>query len=272
MKNPTLSTFTKAYLEHRAPDLKPKTLAEYRRLLDHDILPKLGGKRLQTLDPPALDRWYRALRKRAPIAANRALTLISSILQQAALWGIIGSNPARGIRRAREQGRRRYLTGDEIACLRASAAELGEIENRYILALLYTGARPGELQVALVGDFRGETLELRDSKVGRRTIYLSDQAQAVFRAAIGSRLAREAIFPEINPTAVWKRLRRRSGLTDARMYDLRHSFASRGVAAGLSLPVIGALLGHTQAQTTLRYAHLMTETGIQAAQAVAGKL
>ena len=58
----------------------------------------------------------------------------------------------------------------------------------------------------------------------------------------------------------WRRIRARAGLDGVRIHDLRHSFASRAVALGESLPMIGKLLGHTQVQTTTRYAHLARDT------------
>ena len=59
----------------------------------------------------------------------------------------------------------------------------------------------------------------------------------------------------------WQRLRARAGLQDARIHDLRHTFASAAVAAGQGLPMIGKLLGHTQVATTARYAHLRRGSG-----------
>ena len=58
----------------------------------------------------------------------------------------------------------------------------------------------------------------------------------------------------------WRRIRGRAGLDDVRIHDLRHSFASRALALGEGLPMIGKLLGHTQVQTTARYAHLAHDT------------
>ena len=61
--------------------------------------------------------------------------------------------------------------------------------------------------------------------------------------------------------ASWLVVRKEAGLEDVRLHDLRHSFASRALALGESLPMIGKLLGHTQVQTTARYAHLGRNSG-----------
>jgi integrase len=70
----------------------------------------------------------------------------------------------------------------------------------------------------------------------------------------------------------WQRVRARAGVKDVRIHDLRHTFASTAVAAGQGLPMIGKLLGHTQVQTTARYAHLAAEPVKSAADSVAGSL
>ena len=76
----------------------------------------------------------------------------------------------------------------------------------------------------------------------------------------------------INLQKAWHRIRKRAGLDDVRIHDLRHSFASIGAASGLSLPIIGALLGHTQTQTTARYAHLIGEPLKDAASLIGEKM
>ena len=57
----------------------------------------------------------------------------------------------------------------------------------------------------------------------------------------------------------WQRIREEAGLHDVRIHDLRHSYASRALALGESLPVIGRLLGHNKVETTAKYAHLMRD-------------
>lgn len=71
---------------------------------------------------------------------------------------------------------------------------------------------------------------------------------------------------------MWEELLKQAGINDFRVHDLRHSFASLGVSAGLSLPVIGGLLGHASPQTTQRYAHLIEESAAAAAALVAAQI
>ena len=67
-------------------------------------------------------------------------------------------------------------------------------------------------------------------------------------------------------------MRARAGLKDVRIHDLRHTFASTAVAAGQGLPMIGKLLGHTQVQTTARYAHLAADPVKSAADQVSASI
>ena len=81
---------------------------------------------------------------------------------------------------------------------------------------------------------------------------LSDNPWVITGSKVGRRLA--------NLNAQWVVVRRRAGLEDVRIHDLRHSFASRALALGEGLAMIGKLLGHRQVQTTARYAHLARES------------
>ena len=115
-------------------------------------------------------------------------------------------------------------------------------------------------------DLEAGELRLGDSKTGAQMVPLSRAAVTVLSALP---------HPENNPWVIvgkkpgahltdlqhpWRRIRARAGLDDVRIHDLRHSFASRALALGESLPMIRKLLGHTQMQTTARYAHLANES------------
>jgi len=133
--------------------------------------------------------------------------------------------------------------------------------------LLLTGCRRGEivnLRWECV-DFEHECLRLPDSKTGAKVVYLNAPARALLQA-----LPRMASNPRVIPGMkaesasaaidnAWPSVRKAAGLADVRLHDLRHSFASVGAAGGLSLPIIGALLGHKHATTTARYAHLSAD-------------
>jgi integrase len=119
---------------------------------------------------------------------------------------------------------------------------------------------------------------LPDSKTGQKTLHLNAPALQLL-----SELPRLADCPYVIVSALpgahlvnlekpWRRLRARAGLADVRLHDLRHSFASVAAGAGLGLPIIGALLGHTQAATTARYAHLAADPLKQANDLIGARI
>ena len=123
-------------------------------------------------------------------------------------------------------------------------------------------------------DFERRCLRLADSKTGRKTIYLNTAALQVLAELDhdpeNPHVIRGAITGGhlIGLTRIWYRIRRRAGLEDVRLHDLRHTYASIGAGMGLSLPIIGKLLGHTQAVTTQRYAHLAASPMHEAAERI----
>jgi integrase len=176
----------------------------------------------------------------------------------------------------------RFLSEAEIARLAMELdAEANRTGNPYpaaaIKLLLLTGARRSEitgLQWQYV-DFERQCLRLPDSKTGAKVVYLNAPALEVL-ANLPRMSTNAHVFPgkqEGRPLVgidkVWFRVRATAGLQDVRLHDLRHSFASMGVAGGLSLPIIGALLGHKHTATTGRYAHLSPDP-LRAANDVVG--
>ena len=120
-----------------------------------------------------------------------------------------------------------------------------------------------------------QELRLSDSKTGPRTVSLSPEAAQVL-ASIERLPGNPWVIPGTKPGArlsslfePWRKVRARAGLDDVRLHDLRHSFASRALALGESLPVIAKLLGHAQIQTTARYTHLTRDAVKDAATRVA---
>ena len=149
-----------------------------------------------------------------------------------------------------------------------------------IRLLLFSGCRRSEiltLQWEHV-DFERQCLRLQESKTGAKTVYLSPPALEVLTGTErqeGNPYVIRGAKPGahlVNLTKPWMRIRARAGLDDVRLHDLRHSFASVAVAGGLSLPLIGALLGHTQPQTTARYAHLAADPLRQATDLVGRRI
>jgi integrase len=281
---PTVADFAARFLvEHTEAKRKPSTAAEYQRLLNRIILPALGKRKMADVDRADITKLHHANRA-APYQANRMLAVLSKMMNLAERGGLRpdGTNPCRHIERYAEKKRERMLSAEELA-------RLGDVLAQYdgspyyaaaIKLLVFTGARVGEilsLRWQWIDFERGEA-RLPDSKTGAKTIHLPPPALAVLGElprisdnphAIVGRVAGAAL---VNLEKPWRAIRKRAGLEDVRLHDLRHAFASVAAASGMGLPIIGKMLGHTQAQTTQRYAHLASDPVKAAAATVAGKI
>ena len=127
-------------------------------------------------------------------------------------------------------------------------------------------------------DFDGGVARLAESKTGAKTIHLPPPALRVL-----AELPRIAGNPHVivghrhgaalvNLSKPWRSIRAAAGLPALRIHDLRHAFASIGAGAGLGLPIIGKLLGHSQPTTTARYAHVASDPAAAAAEAIARRI
>ena len=275
------------------PMLKPGTAVSHRIALE-ELRRAHGALKATALTRSHVATLHFRMADR-PYAANRAVAVWSKAFAWAAGAGLIpeGQNPAKNIKKYREQGRERFLTSDELARLgdalregetiglpyfvdetkptakHAAKADHRRVKlDRYATAalrlLVLTGARLREILHAKWEqvDIERGLIFLADSKTGKKPLYLSAAAQKVL-----------ADLPRIegNPHVIagandgaprsdlkkpWAAVSRAAGLEGVRIHDLRHSFASFGAGASLGLPIIGKLLGHSQPATTARYAHL----------------
>jgi integrase len=279
---------------HVSPKRKERTAAEYERILNAHVVPRLGSKRIVDVRRADVAKLHSKLAD-SPYQANRALALVSAIWNWAARREEVAfaDNPARSIERYAEAGRERYLTSEELARLgdvlregetiglpysvdetqpRAKHAPKADrrrvkLDAHAVAAmrlLILTGARLREILDAEWSqlDLERGVLFLADSKTGRKPVYLNAAAQAVL-ASVPRLKGNPHIIagalegaPRADLNKPWRAVRRAANLDDVRLHDLRHSFASFGAGASLGLPIIGKLLGHSQAATTHRYAHL----------------
>ena len=273
--------------EHVAVHIKPSTAAEYQRSLKKAILPFFGRRLVAEVGREEIAR-FRHKYRHVPYFANSCLAILSKMFNLAELWGLRpdGSNPCRHNRKYKEERRERFLNGAELsrvgAVLTEMESERVEMPSALIAIrlLILTGCRLREILTLKWEhvDFDAGVLRLPDSKTGAKVVYLGQPAVEIFRTT--PRLADNpwVIWGKKRGSHlyglqdVWERVRARAGLNDVRIHDLRHTFASAAVAAGQGLPMIGKLLGHTQVQTTARYAHLAADPVKAAAERVSSTI
>ncbi len=281
---PTIAELAERFLaEHAEAKRKGSTAAEYRRLLDKIILPALGKRKVADVTRPDVTKLHHANRA-APYQANRVLAVLSKMSNLAERWGLRpdGSNPCRHVEKFAERKRERMLSPAELARLGDALTAYGG--SPYAIAavklLVFTGARLGEvlgLRWEWIDFERGEA-RLPDSKTGAKTLHLPPPALAVLAPlprldgnpfVIAGAKEGAAL---VNLEKPWRAIRGTAGLDNVRLHDLRHAFASVAASSGMGLPIIGKMLGHTQAATTARYAHLASDPVKAAAAAVASKI
>jgi integrase len=184
----------------------------------------------------------------------------------------VNSNPCKLVQRTRESARRRHMLADEAPKIAAALRRhepTAAASVAFIWLLILSGARCGEIAAARWEWIEGNVLRLPDSKTGARTLFLPSQVMELL-----ARLPRkcETITGIKEPVTIWKKVRAEAGCPDLRLHDLRRSFASAALSAGVSLSQIGELLGHRNAQTTRRYAYLMSESATAAATVAADRI
>jgi integrase len=227
--------------------------------------------------------------KPRPVRANRVLTVASKMFALALVpragetlpWrnAVLG-NPCKGIERNREEGRERFFSSAELAAISDALMEYQGVAADCVRLVMLTGCRPSEAMRAKWSEFDeqpGYWIKPSAHTKQRKThkLPLSPAATELI-----DRLRVKRGCPWVFPGDVtgehlaalwhvWHRVRERAGLgPDAHVYSLRHTFASVGAGGGLSLPIIGRLLGHTQPRTTARYAHFADDPVREAAEKI----
>ena len=284
----TMADLAERYMRDYAPShCKPSSAEVYRRALANHILPALGGMAVAEVGRQHVTELHYAMRHE-PHAANAALKIVGKMLSLAMEWGLRehGSNPCRAVRKYRTRARERFLTDGEYRRLGRAVGEMeanGKVSRQAAAAirlLVLTGCRRNEvleLRWDAIDRTAGE-LQLRDGKTGTRLAPLTPAVAGVLEDIPRVRENPWVIVGQkpgthlMNINDPWLIVRRRAKLDGVRIHDLRHSWASRALALGESLSMIGKLLGHNRIDTTARYAHLARDTERASAARVGGSI
>ena len=214
---------------------------------------------------------------RSASAPRRTPTASSPFCRAYSPWRSAGAcaptTPCKGIERNPENKRKRYASAAELARLTAALATLPDqgAANVVRLALL-TGARRGELLAAKWADFdlsgsggvwtkpHGTTKQKTDHRIPLSAAALPSARRHAAQCGNSEYLFPAKFTPHrLDIDDAWAALRKAADLPTLRLHDLRHTYASILASSGLSLPIIGALLGHSTPTTTHRYAHLLDD-------------
>ncbi|THD60139.1 tyrosine-type recombinase/integrase [Phenylobacterium sp.] len=284
----TVAELCDLYVKVRLATRKPSSVVAAQADIDNHIKPLLGGKLAADLAAEDVDQFLLDVAagksaKRTKTrprgvsrvtggkgAANSAVGVLAAAMTFAIRKKLRPDNPCVGVRKFPEKKMERFLSPAELARLgeALAAAEALGVESIYAITairlLMLTGCRKNEIltcERAWV-DAHNSCLRLPDSKTGAKIVHIGAAAlEAIL--AIPEIPGNPYLLPGrggaghlVDLQAAWERVRDTAGLSDVRLHDLRHAFASLGANGGDSLLVIGALLGHQSAKTTQRYAHL----------------
>lgn len=281
---PTFEELAYEYIEFYAKDNKrPKSYREDQRMLNKILLKRFCGKKIEEITTYEIQHLHHEFRENL-YKANRVYALLHRMFTLAIQWQWIALNPAEGIHKYKEQPRNTWLKDKELQKLYdvLDCYQDQKVAN-LIRLLILTGARKNEALSATWDQFdleKGVWTKPSHATKGKKMEHIPISPQAV---SLLQKMAAEStspyLFPGrvpgkhlIDPKNAWNTIRKQAGFPDFRIHDIRHTYASHLVSNGLSLSIVGKLLGHTQISTTQRYAHLADESLRQATEFFGNKV
>jgi integrase len=289
---PRISDMIDRYIREHLPKLSPTNAGDQVSMLKKMLAPAWGNRLVTDITKSDVAKFLdfvaegrprpckrkpnnraRKLQghKPTPIRANRMGEVLRKMFTLAMEWGWRADNPAQGFHRRLENARERFLSPEELVRLAATLdASVDQRAASIIRMCMLTGARVGEVRTARFEQFNLDyaiwskpAATTKQRKIHRvpisqdvaaivrqRQLLVPRGSQWVFLGDVAGKPVREV-------RRFWGKIQKAADLPDVRIHDLRHTFASLLVSGGASLEIIGRLLGHSQMQTTQRYAHLM---------------
>jgi integrase len=290
----TFKELADAYLERHAINKRPASVRDDKSMLNGILLPRFGKRAVSAVKQRDVEILMADL-KATKYRANRARALLSKMYSLAIDWKWVTENPTKGVPKYPEEKRETWLTVEQLEKLEKALAGFSNQSSANVVRLLIeTGSRCGEVLNARWEQFdlKRQVWRKPSSATKQKTeehVPLSDRAIAVLKKMKPK--DEGFLFPQdgsrgtkaqVSIKWCWQAVCKDAGLArevkvrgkyrelsrwrpTVRLHDLRHSFASYLVSSGVSLPIIGKLLGHRQPSTTARYAHVADEAARQAA-------
>ncbi|MBM3468010.1 MAG: site-specific integrase [Alphaproteobacteria bacterium] len=265
---PSVSDLANQYLEvHAKTNKRPKSFREDQQMLEKIILKRWPDKKVEEITTQDVQYLHHDLRK-TPYMANRVCALLSKMFNIAIHWKWRTDNPVNGVSKYQEQKRNRWLDEEELKRLGLSLASYpNQNVANAIWLLVLTGSRRNEVLRATWDQFdleKGIWTKPAHTTKQKRMEYLPLSQQTIALLQEMKKASQSNfLFPsKIDGQPIqdikksWATILERASLENVRLHDLRHTHASHLVSSGLSLSIVGKLLGHTQAATNQRYAHL----------------
>jgi len=260
--------------------LKPSGQRSTASYVKSRLLPAFGKMHLDEIDRAKIVRWFEGYSKTYPGGANRSLEILMTVLEFALVCGHIDANPAKGIKKNPKKTLNRFLSTQEIRRLSEVLSEAEQDSPTHkqgadiVRLLLLTGCRHREITYLRWDMVRGDTIKFPDTKTGPRDVHLSTEVKTIIKAQ--PRTKHPWVFPSKTDPArprdsvqdFWAVVRKRAGIEDVRVHDLRHTFASHAVMKGVGVPMVSKLLGHRKTAMTLRYTHVADKDAEEAAERI----
>ncbi len=269
---PTVADLCSLYEEGHLPKKRVSSQKDDLSIIRTIILPRFGKTKAASVRYSDVEGLHHELSAKAPYRANRVVALLSRIFSLAIKWELLTENPAKQVERNPEHQRARYLSMDELdRLIDVLASHPNKAASNAIRLLLLTGARRAEVLSATWDQFDLDAgcwvkpaASVKQARLHR--VPLSGAAKELLLEMRAAAKSERFLFPGKDPDKpvadikkAWASICAKAKIEGVRLHDLRHTYASHLASAGHSLPIIGALLGHTQAQTTHRYAHLLDD-------------
>jgi integrase len=287
---PTVNDLCDRFVDEHLPRRRKSTQRGYKSLIENYIRPAIGNTKVADVDFQTVEKLHRKISKHAPYQANRTVALLSTMFNRAIKLQMRVDNPVRGVEKNQEEKRERYVTASELARLLHAIEQHEDRHVANILTLcLLTGARVSEVKSARWDQFDLDHYPVLWTKKSAHTkqnklhhVPLNSEAEKLLKKIRRGADESPWVFPA-GPRArdneyidnykdTWAEVCKAAGVSNLRVHDLRHSFASFAINDGEQLQTVGKLLGHTQPQTTARYAHLFVETLQKGADKVGARI